>query len=470
MGAIYSLDSDGEWHRPERTSLAGGRFMVGCTTSGLRGGTAATQQTTLESAVGYQSIRRCYAGKTNWSTSPYWTTSFLGAVDINTGTSKSIRTTHISWNPDCEALVTENPSGFDPTGLLAYLAAGRTGSGLSGYGTQTALNITWLLSCPTYAQCIWTPWHEADGNVGNSSGGYNWTSVAHFKLGLQIICDMVHAFANPLWETCLVLDAFVWKAESGSSLDPVNFWPGAGYIDIMGVDSYNEGSILSSPRWDSFQAGLGYPADSAEATAYQAAYGLSGTTAGMKSTDSSGLTWSNGFLGWCEAIGVTKWLVAETGTLRNVAGLSPTWPAGTSSKEQWINSMVTFINNYNIDGTHKAKCVALQYFSTGRNYTGSAEYSSTVHLLSDGSHASCVGANTFAGLPTSGNTTGDKRFTTDTSHVYSWSGSAWTDLGAATRESWELYWNEDGSGWDSGTCANSTWSDVTTVHNIRPTS
>lgn len=465
---VYDLIS-GSWVRYDRSdSGSASRFMVGVATTGVRGGTASTEQSTMEGWAGYQAYRRCYGGATNWKTSPYWLQSFLGAVDVNTGTSKSIRTTHISWNPDCEALCSENPSGFDPTGLQAYIAAGETGSALAGYGTETRNNLIWLLSCPAYAQCIWTPWHEADGNIGNSSGGYNWTSVAHFKLGLQIICDMVHTFANPLWQTCLVLDAYVWKGNSGSALDPVNFWPGSGYIDIMGIDNYNEGSVLTSPRWDSCQAGLGYPADSNEVTAYTTAYGGTG---GYKTTDSSGLTWSHGFLGWCEMMGVTKWLMAEFGTQENFEGLTPTWPSTTASRIQWINDAVTFINGYNLDATKNATCIGINYFMRGRLYAGPSKLSKAVRLTSTGARQVCIGsASSSSALPSSGNTTGDLRFVFTTStdgHVWRWSGSAWTDQGAALMDSWEL-WNPPGLGlYDDSSTAEATWAAVTVAHTSR---
>lgn len=434
-------------------------ILVGAVASGLRTSGAAASFAALEAQVGHQNLRGCYAGQTYTN----FMSSALGAVDNVGGV--SLRTTHIRWDPDCEALVSENPSGFNPAGLLAYLAAGRTGTGLAGYGTETAANIAWLLSAPVNSRVIWTPWHEADINVGNTGGGYDWASVAHFKLGLQVLCDMVHAMAGAQgsnWLTALCLTASAWKGISTSAQDPDNFWPGAGYVDVMAVDAYNEGSLDAS-RWDSVQVSIGYPADSNEATAYQSHYG---GTNGYR-TSGVGGSWSNGFLGWCEARGVTKWMLGEFGTIRNVDGLSPTWVGGgAGSKQQWITTAVAFVEGYNADVTKGAKCIGLEYFYRGRKYTGSDYLTTTVHLLADGSPQSCVGAYTFSPdtRPTSGNVTGHKIFTTDNGHVYQWSGSAWTDLGTAAVESWELWWNEDGSGWDgtgSSGSSNATWAGVT---------
>jgi hypothetical protein len=440
---------------------AGAPLLVGVTTTNVRGGSARVNQDDFEAIVGHQSIRRCYAGQ-RYDLSPYWLQTYLGAVDVDLETRTSRRTTHLSWNPDCRALTEENPDGFDPTGVRAHLAEGRLSSALAGYGVETRRNLELLLSCPPYARCIWTPWHEADH--GQGSPGYNFgRDHARFRLGFQIVADMVHAFGNPLWSTCLVLSAYAWKGNSGAANDPANFWPGAGYVDIMGVDSYNEGSVDGS-RWDSLAVSLGYPADEEEARAYQARYGGPGSIAGMKTTDASGRTWSNGFLGWCAAMDVPRWLLAEFGTMRNLAGRAPSWAGGVGSRAQWVESALSFVEAYNADPGSTATCVGVEYFLRGRPYVGPTAWADAVHLLADGSPLGCLGARPGAALPASGNAVGDTWWTSDSHRIVRWSGSAWVDLGAGLVESWELWWNEDGSGWDGPDSAYAAWAAVTARH------
>lgn len=444
---------------------AAAALLVGVTTTNVRGGSARANQADFEAKVGHQSIRRCYANQ-RYDVSPYWLQTFLGAVDVDLETRASLRTTHVSWNPDCRALTDENPNGFDPTGLQAYLAERRPSSALAGYGVETRKNLDFLLSCPPYARCIWTPWHEADHGQGGP--GYNFgRDYARFRLGLQIVADLVHAFGNPLWSTCLVLTTYAWKGNSGAANDPANFWPGPGYVDIMGIDAYNEGSVDGS-RWDSLAVSLGYPADGHEARAYQARYGGPGSIDGMKTTDSSGMGWSNGFLGWCEVVGVRRWLLAEFGTMRNVARRAPSWVGGVASRAQWVESALAFVEAYNADPRTAATCVGVEYLLRGRTYAGPTALAEAVHLLADGSPHACLGERTAAALPAAGNAVGETGWLTDSAHIVRWSGSAWVDVGPGLVESWELWWNEDGSGWDGADSAYAVWAAITARHQRPP--
>ena len=452
------------------------KYLVGISSTSTRGQTTAQSLATTESYAGHQSIHRDYANDTY--------TNFMisqRSVDVDTVNHVSIRTTHVSWNPDALLLQSENPpnstthfSGFDPTQLQLYLA---DGSGdLTSYGAETQKNIQWLLTIPTYHKVILNPWHEADNYQADRTYGTNYGA---FRNGFRIIADIIHAFNNANWQTCLLLTAYAWKYSSGSANHPSNFFPawsglpatGANYVDIMGVDVYNEGSVNGS-HWDSPSGSIGIPMDANEQTGYKARYG---GTYGWKTSDASTLTWTNGFLGWCEAFGMTKWLVGEIGTQRNINNLTASWTSligATNSKTDWIREFGRFASAYSADPSHKAKCYALEYFmSAGRTYTGSNYLTTSIHDSSSGALITGITGSVASStnLPTNltSSDTGVRYITTDTRDIWQWSGSAWSDvISKSLSESWQLWWNDDGSGWDGTGSAYYGWLDVTSRYGI----
>jgi hypothetical protein len=274
-----------------RYDRADTRFLVGCSTSGIfwnytlgHRQNSAESMATVEAACGHQSLHRDYAGTS------FRTTSFdvsQRRIDWDSATRTSYRTTHVSWTPDWSLLAAND-------------------------ATEVAYNNAWLDTIPTWHKVILNPNHEADEYQGDQSYGSNY---ALFRSGFQRLADMIHARNNPNWQVCLLLTAYAWKGNSSSTRDPENFWPGAGYVDVMGVDMYNEGS-LTATRWDSPGGALGYPADSADDASIQSVY------AGYK---------YGGFLPWCESKGITKYVVGEVGCQRNIENVAATWPTSPNA-------------------------------------------------------------------------------------------------------------------------------------------
>lgn len=451
------------------------KFMVGVSTTNSRGQTTAQSMATTESFCGHQSIHRDYANAsyTNFMVSQR-------AIDVDTTNSVSLRTTHVSWNPSSLALQNENPSdsstqfsGFNPTQLQLYL---QNGSGdLTSYGTETQANIQWLLSIPLYHKVILNPWHEADNYQDSNDYGSNY---GQFRNAFRVLADIIHTFNNQNWQVCLLLTAYAWKGNSGTSNQPSNFYPcwnglpatGTQYVDVMGVDVYNEGSV-NGTNWDSPAASMGIPMTESEQSIYQGRYG---GTNGYRTTDASGLTWTNGFLGWCERIGIKKWIVGELGTQRNINSVNGSWTSAinaSSTKSDWIREFGRFAAAYNSNTFHNAKCIGLEYFmSAGRTYTGSNYLSSIIHDGTTGALINGIVASvaSYASLPsglTNANA-GQQYLTTDTKHVWNWNGSAYVDTGASISESWQLWWNADGSGWDGTNSAYYGWADVTKSYGL----
>ena len=449
--------------------------MIGVSATTSRGESTAQSIASTEAKCGYQSIHRDYA---NDIYDTFMTAA--RAVDVNTSTQTSIRTTHVSWNPDASLLQSENPpdsstqfSGFDPTVLQQYLANG--GGDLSSYGTETQKNIQWLLSIPSYHKVILNPWHEADEYQSDRTYG---TNYGMFRNGFRIIADIIHAFNNPHWQVCLLLTAYAFKGNAGNTRKPSNFLPcwngfpetAKNYIDIMGVDVYNEGS-LNGDNWWSPSASIGIPMNNTERVAYQTKYG---GTDGWRTSDDNAVTWTNGFPGYCESYSLDKWLVGEVGTQRNITATGATWQStvgASSSKNDWIREFGRFIFAYNADPSHLSKCVALQYFmSAGRTYTGDSYLSTSIHHNATGMLVPGITGEvaTSAALPTLSNgENGTRYITTSPKKVWQWNGTAWADTGITyISESWQLWWNDDGSGWDGVNSAYYAWKDVTSSYGI----
>lgn len=451
------------------------KFMVGVSTTNSRGQSTAQSMATTESFCGHQSIHRDYA---NGAYANFMLSQ--RALDVDTTNHVSIRTTHVSWNPSSAALASENVgnpstqfSGFDPTQLQLYL---QNGSGdLTTYGAETQMNIQWLLSIPSYHKVILNPWHEADNYQDTNDYG---TNYGQFRNAFRVLADIIHTFNHPNWQVCLLLTAYSWKGSGGTSSQPSNFYPawngfpetGRNYVDVMGVDVYNEGS-LNGNYWDSPAASFGMPMNAAEETIYQSRYG---GTNGYRTTDASGLVWSNGFLGWCEMMGLTKWIVGEIGTQRNINSVSGVWISmvkAASTKADWIREFGRFAAAYSSNPYHGAKCIGLEYFmSSGRTYTGSNYLSSIVHNPSTGALITGIvdDVATSSALPTGLTSTnaGQKYLALDTKHVWLWNGAAYSDTGASLLESWQLWWNADGSGWDGANSSYPAWADVTANYGL----
>jgi hypothetical protein len=119
-----------------------------------------------------------------------------------------------------------------------------------------------------------------------------------------------------------------------SNRQPLDWWPGDGVVDNLGVDVYNEGS-LSGTRWDSPGRAFSqpFPGDTAYAGGYV----------------------DGGILGFARDHGVSVG-VAEVGTLENTSNLTAGWTS-TPTKASWIKDALAYYESLGL--------VYVEYFHSG---------------------------------------------------------------------------------------------------------
>jgi hypothetical protein len=226
----------------------------------------------LEGAVGPLEIRRVYDS------------GFLLDFMVRAGADVGVRATHYSFKPD-----------------LAALAA----------GSLDADVLTLLNSIPVGHQTLLTIWHEPEDNFTTDE------QKATYRAAWQRFADLVHGTGRPELTTSWVMMSYSWWTSSGR--DPMDWYPGDEYIDSVGIDTYNEGS-LRGDRWDSPGRGVGLPF--AGDTAVPGGYVYEGA------------------IRWAQARGL-PWGIAEFGSLENVNHIDSTW-AKVDEKWRWIHRAVKF--------------------------------------------------------------------------------------------------------------------------------
>ena len=421
--------------RRTRTTANPVKFLVGCATTTIAAGSQSASMANMEAACGSQQIHRVYLG------SAYGASDYLNSttakVDFTASGQVDKRVAHLSFDPNALSLTSTDPavSGPEITKVLAFL------DGL-----------------PSWKRLIINPWHECDWYSDPAAGsdqryatlfGDNFTA---FRAAYKMIADWIHngtpgasaatiAARRKNWRTCLLLTADAWKSFSAARKNPDNYWPGLDgngkpYVDIMGIDMYNEGSRDGS-GWDTPGAGFGYSS------------ALEGYSAYRPLADGS----AGGFLQWCESKGVQWWVIGELGCHANYPASTSPWTIdygyGTpSSKPEWIREFGAFISRYQRTPGHQTKLLGVEYFNaSGRVYTGPQWWTNSVHR-DDNTYAHVVfdGQAVSTTLPAASSWTGKKYLlgaTDGTWEGYSSDGTTWTDLGVMRREPWTLF-NDQG--------------------------
>lgn len=226
----------------------------------------------LEGEVGALEIRRVF--------DPAFKTDFM----LLAGSDVGKRATHYSFKPDINAMA----------------------SGALDAKVQTLLD-----SIPAGHRTILTIWHEPEDNFTTSA------QQATYRAAWQRFADLVHASARPELTTSWVMMSYSWWGMSGR--DPMNWYPGDAYVDSVGIDTYNEGS-LNGTRWDSPGRGMGLPAEGDTALPGGYVYG--------------------GAIPWIQSRG-KAWGVAEFASLENVNEIDGGW-TDVDTKARWIRQAVRF--------------------------------------------------------------------------------------------------------------------------------
>jgi hypothetical protein len=223
----------------------------------------------LEDQVGSLEIRRVFDPN-----SPAFKTNFMDLAGLDVGH----RATHYSFKPDI--------------------------SGMASGALDADVN-TLLSSIPAGHRTLLTIWHEPEDNFTTDE------QKATYRAAWQRFADLVHATGRPELTTSWVMMSYSWWGMSGR--DPMDWYPGDAYVDAVGIDTYNEGS-LKTTRWDSPGRGLGVPAEGDTPLDGGYVYG--------------------GAIPWIQSRGL-DWGIAEFGSLENVNHIDGGW-TNVDEKWKWI--------------------------------------------------------------------------------------------------------------------------------------
>ncbi len=241
----------------------------------------------LESRVGRLEIRRVYDSG--------FDRDFTNRAGLDIGK----RTTHYSFKPDMSALA-RGALDADIRALLDSIPAGH----------------------PT----ILTVWHEPENDFQSDA------QKADYRKGWQRFAQLVKAQDRPELSTSWVMMAYSFRAMSGR--EPMDWWPGDGVVDIVGIDTYNEGSLKQS-EWDSPGREFGQPAPGD--AAMRGGFVDGGILAFLQRHDA-------------------KLGIAEFGSLENTTGITADW-TDTPTKAEWIRQAVEYY--------HSLGAIYVEYFHAG---------------------------------------------------------------------------------------------------------
>jgi hypothetical protein len=236
--------------------------------------TVAAELAYVESQAGPLELRRVF------DPSNPFKANFMDLAGADVG----LRATHYSFKPDMTAL------------------AG---------GALDAKIISLLNSIPPRHRTMLTVWHEPEDNFITDE------QQATYRAAWQRFADLVHATDRAELTTSWVMMSYSWRIASGR--DPMDWYPGDAYVDSVGIDTYNEGS-LNMERWDSPGRAMGLPAVGDTAAPGGYIYG--------------------GAVRWIQSRGLA-WGVSEFGTLENVANIDSGWST-VDEKWKWIRQATSF--------------------------------------------------------------------------------------------------------------------------------
>jgi len=212
-----------------------------------------------------------------------------------------VRATHYSFKPD-----------------MAAMAA----------GTLDADVRRFLGTIPAGHRTVLTIWHEPENDFTTAA------QKATYRAGWVRFARLVREAKRPELSTSWVMMGYSWR--SASKRQPLDWWPGDGVVDSVGVDVYNEGS-LSGARWDSPGRAFAQPFP------------------GDRPYDGGYV--DGGILAFVQRHG-TALGIAEVGTLENTTGLTAGWTS-TPTKEAWIRDAVAYYKSIG--------AVYVEYFHSGPN-------------------------------------------------------------------------------------------------------
>lgn len=179
-------------------------------------------------------------------------------------------------------------------------------------------------------------WHEPEND---------WTTAAdktNYINGWKVFANTVHGKGRPELKTIWIMMAFSWA--SSSSRNPLDWYPGDSFVDVIGIDAYNEGSLKSPQKWNSLEQQMGQP--------------------------NPGETLAQNFAGGACAWATShnkKIIICEWGTVRAITAPAQSWCTTLGiavSKAAWISHSLDWM-------AQEPSILGHTYFnSDGREYTG----------------------------------------------------------------------------------------------------
>jgi len=292
QGSTYFASSEATANKPALTVTydvpTENPMLIGSSAKPHNGRTTIAQEVAfLDANVGALEIRRVYDGG--------FDQNFMNRSAMDVGK----RATHYSFKPD-----------------MGSLAAGSL--------DQSVRNL--LATIPAGHKTILTIWHEPENDFTTAE------SQATYRKGWQRFSTLVRASGRAELTTSWVMMSYSWRSVSGRQ--PLNWWPGDGVVDSVGIDTYNEGS-LTGTSWNSPGKAFNqpYPGESG----YSGGYVDGGIPA---------------FL----ALHKAKFGIAEFGTLENTTSLTAGWTT-TPNKAAWLREAVDYYN--------RLGAIYVEYFHSG---------------------------------------------------------------------------------------------------------
>lgn len=246
---------------------------------------------------------------------------------------------------------------------------------LAANDTATVAGLHSLLQSALGKKVWWCVNHEPENDTVGTNNSLNNFTLADYVTAWQNFADIVHSYNEPGWQTVWIMMSYTWKtsfATLNPGFTPDSWYPGDQYVDIVGIDDYNEGSLHNNPgdgtpqRWDSPGYGWGDPHPDESLSPNGSGY------------------YDPILLNWLVQHG-KNYAICEFGSIRNMGaamGRAKTDAAGgpytldwwtgldvSNSKADWIRAfskyhMITVPSNFD------TQCVALMYFDTnGRTWT-----------------------------------------------------------------------------------------------------
>jgi hypothetical protein len=182
-----------------------------------------------------------------------------------------------------------------------------------------------LDSIPAGHPTILTMWHEPETEFSTAA------EQEEYRQAWRHFVDLVRRQDRPELATSWVMMAYSWSEMSGR--DPMDWWPGDGVVDIVGIDMYNEGSLRGT-RWDSPGRALGEPFAGEPERPMRAGQSI---------------------VEWVRERGAELG-IAEFGSLENTSGLTAEW-TDTPTKAEWVHEAVEYFESIGV--------VYAEYFHSG---------------------------------------------------------------------------------------------------------